>query len=218
MRNIVYFAAPTRYLFEWCSGKTPRSEDKIRKKIRTVILEFWIKSWLIYSIIANVMLNMIPNPDPSARAWMILFFILVSASRINEIIYTFTRDTVGRLRGERINLVGAKRADRIVYLGLSYVEVSLQFSIIIFMTQILYKIYGKQAFEGINSAWDATYLSIMTITTTGYGDVHPCNNFAKMISMCEALSGFLLLGLALAVYLSTETEESCSKSNKQKDT
>lgn len=47
-------------------------------------------------------------------------------------------------------------------------------------------------------ALEIVYFSLTTITTLGYGDVVPLSEFARMLSVCEALTGQLFLAMLVA--------------------
>jgi hypothetical protein len=50
---------------------------------------------------------------------------------------------------------------------------------------------------------DGLYLSAVTLTTLGYGDIvpAPCSAIAKFLVICEAVTGFVLLGMFVALLL-----------------
>ena len=50
--------------------------------------------------------------------------------------------------------------------------------------------------------FDSVYLSLMTITTVGYGDLSPASPWAKILTSLEGLAGVGFLGLALGHYFS----------------
>ena len=50
--------------------------------------------------------------------------------------------------------------------------------------------------------FDALYLSLITITTVGYGDMIPISPWAKLLAGFEGLSGVAFLGLALGHHFS----------------
>lgn len=45
--------------------------------------------------------------------------------------------------------------------------------------------------------WRMLYLSTITITTTGYGDIVPITNIARVLVAVEAMSGVVVAGLFL---------------------
>ncbi len=47
----------------------------------------------------------------------------------------------------------------------------------------------------IRNIWDCVYLSIITITTVGYGDCSPTSTGGRIIASIEALSGYVLLAV-----------------------
>ncbi|MCA9688554.1 MAG: two pore domain potassium channel family protein [Myxococcales bacterium] len=52
---------------------------------------------------------------------------------------------------------------------------------------------------------DSLYLSVITITTVGYGDFTPVTPLAKLLSALEGLAGIAFMGLALGYYFSVCT-------------
>lgn len=58
------------------------------------------------------------------------------------------------------------------------------------------KIKGDQP---INSMFDAYYLSIITITTVGYGEVHAHSFYGKVTMLICAFSGSCLIGMLVIV-------------------
>src|SRR3984957_6638745 len=65
-----------------------------------------------------------------------------------------------------------------------------------------YEIYGLRSPNGntTHDKWDALYFSIITWTTTGYGDLVPFEA-SRWLACCEALLGTLFNGLALAALI-----------------
>lgn len=49
---------------------------------------------------------------------------------------------------------------------------------------------------------DSLYLSVITITTVGYGDMVPLSTGAKLLSALEGLVGIAFYGVALGHYFS----------------
>jgi hypothetical protein len=48
----------------------------------------------------------------------------------------------------------------------------------------------------------AIYFSVVTITTTGYGDFVPFNNFVRAIAAIETISGYVIFGMIVASMIS----------------
>ena len=51
--------------------------------------------------------------------------------------------------------------------------------------------------------FDCLYLSVSTITTTGYGDITPLTTLTRLISCLEMLSGPTIVVLALGMWFSS---------------
>ena len=66
---------------------------------------------------------------------------------------------------------------------------------IVLVFAILYGAFGWVA--PVSSWFDYIYFSIVTITTLGYGDIHPVNAMGKIVASAEVISGIVLFGLFL---------------------
>lgn len=97
----------------------------------------------------------------------------------------------------RINLT---KSERIKLLAAGYVETIVLFGLMHLAVQAVP--HGKYSNGGLSNAFEATYFSAMTITTTGFGDFAPNGWLARLLTMLEAVTGIVYLALALAVYLS----------------
>ncbi len=58
---------------------------------------------------------------------------------------------------------------------------------------------GETGASGMNSFWDAFFFSAQTLSTVGYGHIHPVTLFGNIIAAVESLTG--LMGFALATGL-----------------
>ena len=119
--------------------------------------------------------------------------------RINELVFAFYSDALDRLEGKepRIEL---EKSERIMLLGIGYIETIVQFGLVHLAAQALslHKAYSRP----LRDAFDATYFSAMTITTTGFGDFAPGSLLPRLVTMYEAVIGIVFLALALGSYLS----------------
>lgn len=57
--------------------------------------------------------------------------------------------------------------------------------------------YLGNSTQKINSASDAIYLSVVTVTTLGYGDITPLSDLMKLVMAFEAVMGLVIFGLFL---------------------
>ncbi|KAJ8303771.1 hypothetical protein KUTeg_018694 [Tegillarca granosa] len=64
-------------------------------------------------------------------------------------------------------------------------------------------VYFAEETKNISSIPDAWWWSVITMTTVGYGDVVPRSPTGKIIGMFCALSGVLLLGLVVPMFVNT---------------
>ena len=137
----------------------------------------------------------------------------VAISRITEIVHGFYRDAFDKIKVADLDSKKVKEeprttmrvVERLHWLGVSYAENILSFAILFFLDQFFFEscAFAKAPDMASMHMSDLLYFSVMTITTTGYGDITPSLPGARVLSGAEALSGVLLLVLVLAAYLST---------------
>ncbi|MCU7804180.1 MAG: potassium channel family protein [Candidatus Thiodiazotropha sp. (ex Lucinoma borealis)] len=74
---------------------------------------------------------------------------------------------------------------------------------------VYYNINEQQidSFTGMNEFIDALYFSLVTITTTGYGEILPTSILSKLLVLCQMALSWLLLLVMLFHYGATVTNE-----------
>ena len=70
------------------------------------------------------------------------------------------------------------------------------FFLFIFLFGIIYS-KCPSAVSGVSNFWDALYFSIVTITTLGFGDLFPTNDWGRFLVCLEAIVGIIFVGLFL---------------------
>ena len=53
--------------------------------------------------------------------------------------------------------------------------------------------------ESFNYFFDAIYLSVVTLTTVGYGDIYPISQMGKVISMISSFMGIAIVALPTGI-------------------
>ncbi len=77
----------------------------------------------------------------------------------------------------------------------SYLEVASDFA-------ILYFLLPPQWFAGkLRTIVDAFYLSGVTITTVGYGDITPSHEWSKLLVLYEVWIGLVLIVVTFGTYI-----------------
>ncbi|QLD90462.1 NAD-binding protein [Natronomonas salina] len=59
----------------------------------------------------------------------------------------------------------------------------------------------REEFEGVNTALDAFYFTLVTASTVGYGDIAATSQFGRLFSMSVLLTGVASFGVALGTLL-----------------
>lgn len=89
---------------------------------------------------------------------------------------------------------------RRIFMVLTLIIVSLGGIIVIFGH--IYSVIGLSDANNNDSkiydVYDCLYFSLVTFTTVGYGDFHPVRPIARAAACCEALSGYIVLGVLVA--------------------
>ncbi len=78
----------------------------------------------------------------------------------------------------------------------SFNEYLVLYLVLLLVFAFLYYLVGSE-YKGLSGFNDAIYLSVVTATTLGFGDIVPVSWFAKLFVCCQALSSVLLVGLFL---------------------
>jgi len=71
---------------------------------------------------------------------------------------------------------------------------------------IIFLLQGQSAFSGLSNyeRSEFMYFSLTTLTTVGYGDITPVNQFARSLANLEALNGQLYPAILIARLVSLE--------------
>lgn len=118
-------------------------------------------------------------------------------SRTIEIFIAFTFDAHDKLarKPRRSDLRPTERVQMVMK---SY------FGLIIYFAVAYHALPAN--FEEPLSGWQAIYFSGVTITTLGYGDIHPDGELGQGLVLVEVLLGLFLLVVSIASYLNSDSE------------
>ncbi|HET7001995.1 MAG TPA: ion channel, partial [Puia sp.] len=77
----------------------------------------------------------------------------------------------------------------------------------------IFLLFGQSAFKGLShyERSEFMYFSLTTLTTVGYGDITPVNQFARSLANLEALNGQLYPAILIARLVSLEFAVSNNK-------
>ncbi len=88
----------------------------------------------------------------------------------------------------------------VLLVGLGYMELIAGFAIVYLRCGVI--AYGGCANTVVEKPFHALYFSAMTITTVGFGDISPCANLGRAVTMIETLAGITLIVLVLSIFIS----------------
>lgn len=178
--------SPTRLAFELL--KQTRADP-------TAFARHWPTGWITTEALIAVALA-VASADGSWRlTWPFTWLTAwLSLSRIIEITVAYYRDAIDTIEGKEKS-TRLEPVDRIRLVVRSYMSLIIDWAVLFFA-------FPLAAFETpLGTFVDAIYFSGVTLTTLGYGDIHPAYAATKLLSVCEALVGILVLVVAVSSYL-----------------
>ncbi len=175
----------------------------------------WLKPWrLSFGVLALLSIPAISLLKPQRLLWPLpyrLWYLAVILwlwpwSRVTEIVWAFPYDALSQLKGSGSS-TRATPGTRLLYLLISYLEVAINFGVLYYFLPdgMFRNSTGKATFDNI---FQAVYLSMVTITTTGYGDITPQRPVSQVLCMAEMVVGIVLVVFAAGAYISAiKTQE-----------
>lgn len=186
--------SPTYFYADYRKSKA--SKDERTDLIKRYNRRYLIASWLLAAVLG---LTWQWNVYPTDR-WLVPYGVMVTIlvwllplSRSNEIFFAFLEDAYDKV-SHKEPTSNLSFSDRIRLALHSYLELLSNFAIIYY---VIPKEWFSKPLEGI---WDALYYSGVTITTLGYGEIHPVAWIPKGLVVYEVFCGFILLIVSFAIY------------------
>ncbi len=193
MNIVIYFFSPTLFLARKMKKRWNRT--RVIKNLNNIYLIISIITVMLFLGFYDKKIN---YEYQSFVPSIILGYYLWS--RALEIIAAFIFDAVDKTRPVETSKSNLTPKDRVVLSLKSYIELILIFAIGYFIMPCSWWS------EAPRNVLEAIYFSGVTITTLGYGDIHPIHPFSQLLTIFEVLCGFSLLVVSFAIY--TNMEES----------
>lgn len=195
----MYVLSPTYALISWLKHGVPRAE-------KTALLRTWSRSAAILTGLA-VATTLVAEHTVSVNRWFTIGLGVLAFWRLNEIVFAFFADAYDRL-SSKPQTTTFTPPERLKFVAVSYLEIIVCFGFTYLGLQGALATLLNPAVQAFKSSLpglaDAIYLSSTIITTLGYGDSDPVAWIAKILTIWEVFSGFILFAVALAVYLGSE--------------
>jgi len=197
-----------------------KDKTKVTKFIKEINIRNFRTSLFILIILGILdlckVLYYIKDIEPLILAFKITGFIMLwgTISRGLEIFYAFYKDSIEQLSKKK-HQSNLKYYERIKLAMTSYIELIFNYAIFYFVYINLITLYKMDLTTvlinfKINNVIDALYYSVVTITTLGYGDIHPNSNFydipIQLASSAEVINGFILIIVSFTIYVSKSLE------------
>ncbi len=120
----------------------------------------------------------------------------VPGSQVKDLAAHFRRSTVimERLRTNALGLAQSLQ-QKVSFVPILYWLIF--YTILIVGFALDYWMNSGAFSSSFESFWHATYFSVVTITTLGYGDLYPTSDLMRMLCSFESVSGIVIIGLFL---------------------
>ena len=177
-----------------------------------VVTAFLFLDMIVYLLKMNSfndLLEYLPGVLSFIIKGLIIYIVVLMIFRIFEITYAFLSDFKQQSNNHK-TATQLTSADRIELAIISYLEVIINFAMINYAFTIMLDC-GLKPVDAMSNGifltfYDALYYSGVTITTLGYGDLTPVNPVLKFLAVSEVLVGFVLVLLAIGIYMSKKDD------------
>jgi voltage-gated potassium channel len=122
-------------------------------------------------------------------------------SRSFEILAAFIIDAIDKTKPRKPSSSKLEPRDRISLSLKSYIELILIFALGYWLMP------GCWWESAPKSILESVYFSGVTITTLGYGDIHPTHIIPQLLTVYEVLCGFSLIVVSFAIYTGLDSVE-----------
>lgn len=180
--------SPSRYLYKYLSDR----DDKVP----TVFWKNWVRFFYKFEIGTTITLVSLGifYPEIKNCIYIAAPLIFISYSRINELAWAFCKDALDKFEG--VGGRGANNVERLILALSCYLGLIFYFAILYYFS------WMECAFSmPLKTFFDSLYFSVVTITTLGYGEIHPTIWTTKLLVMYQALLGITMIVLVIGVYL-----------------
>jgi hypothetical protein len=185
------FISPTRVFMNWRRrGKSP--------EVAAAMLFRWTRGFFVTSVLLCVAALLMEQFLAQSEFVTIVFrvgIIAIALSRCNETMIAFCLDARQWLE-DRPARTGISPVHRLGFVVQSYAEIWLFFALI--SCNLPKSMYNTSIHDDILSS---IYFSGVTISTLGYGDIHPTMWASRFLALYEVFSGLFLIVMAIGVYL-----------------
>jgi len=151
---------------------------------RDSLIDVFTIVFIVVSIVTLVWYWYVPFGFDCNVCYVILAVWRISDLFTGNVYYFLLRKYSGANRNQ-------PRMKVFIYVPLAYAEMLLWFAVI-------YSAVGKFEISVLSGFYDSIYVSIVTITTLGYGDFRPANTVTKLACATEALLGVYIIGTLIA--------------------
>jgi voltage-gated potassium channel len=191
MMLVCLFIAPTRVLMTWRrQGKTP--------EVAAAMLFHWTRGFFVAAVVlccATLLMEQFPGRGELVMGVCRVVIIALAVSRCNETMIAFCGDARQWLEG-RPAQTRISPVHRLGFVIQSYAELWLFIALI--GSNLPQWMYQPPIHNDILTS---IYFSGVTISTLGYGEIHPTMWVSQFLALYEVFSGLFLIVMAIGIYL-----------------
>ncbi|MCF6441050.1 potassium channel family protein [Pseudoalteromonas luteoviolacea] len=180
--------SPSRFTIRLLKEEEPNARAKTLKKWSLGLFAFEI-----FITIALTYYKVVPG-------CFTILLVVYGVSRCNEIVIAFYKDTL-RILSLKTQNSTLTSIDRLNMAMRSYVGLIINFALIYFYVPI-----AGLFNEPFRDFFQAVYFSTVTLTTLGYGEIHPVNMLTEGLVIYQVLVGLMILLVAISTYLGSYRE------------
>lgn len=204
-KHILCICSPTRRLARVFKEKEKWDKTCVIKELNCIYLKISISLILLVMFFANTPFDYSKQSIyPSIAVGYYLW------SRSFEILTAFIIDAIDKTKPIEPSSSTLQPRDRIWLALNSYIELILIFALGYWLMPECW--WGESAPKNMA---EAVYFSGVTITTLGYGDIHPVHCIPQLLTVYEVLCGFSLIVVSFTIY--TGLDEYKSEEDKLKE-
>lgn len=198
-RAVCKWPSFTRWITDGKLSANEKTQDPTRAAERASLIDMIVLGRLLLGLVLLLIVVLGRNPGFASWEWLPLggaSLLIVSAFR-NVLRVALFPDADDFLNGKRL----VSSPARIVLLGgINYIEVIISFATI--YCTCLHELWISADKNEMIRPLHALYMSTMTQTTVGYGDIHPMG-WLRFVACVQALVGMAILVLLVGQFVNS---------------
>lgn len=203
---IKWCISPTLFV-SYCYKKRALTPRERGIRVRRLNVTYFI---IACSLFVGIMISYMTHTIDRIPSWILIFYLLWSVSRVNEIFMAFVKDVFDKLNPRTRKKNGLQYYERIALALRSFLELIIHYAMLYYLLDtcfVKYRLWNGLFNQPLRDPLTALYFSLITIVSIGYGDYYPVHPIGKVLVMYEIINGLLLLAVSFTVYVGLDLDE-----------